>query len=456
MISTVRKTIQKHSMLQHGDSVLVALSGGADSVCLLTVLLSLKDEYGLTIIAAHVNHLLRGDESDSDEQFVIKLCKSLCIPLRCKKVDVYNLAKEQGLTLEEAGRKARYDFFYELKESLKITKIATAHNCNDNAETVLMRLIRGTGLKGLGGIPYQNENGVIRPLLDIERSEIEAYLALKNISYVTDSSNLEDDYARNKIRHHIVPVSKELNPNFHHSVSSNIELFRECNDFIEQVTGRKFSLLASITQDMISFEITQLKYEHIYIIKNMIYKALLYFEQKNFGNQIVNHIYEKLDSKNSRVSISNHLTAYILYEKLFIVYNNTVPSFFYLAEDLKPQYLETIDQTVCFSVCDELKKTYSKQTVYLDYDKIKGKTLSIRNRKDGDSFYPLGFGHKKKLKNFFIDEKVPSFLRDRIPLLLADDEIVWVCGHRLDDRFKINHNTNVILKVQMIKGKTNE
>ncbi|MBR6645957.1 MAG: tRNA lysidine(34) synthetase TilS, partial [Clostridia bacterium] len=199
ILDKVCKTIEKHNLLTFGDSVLCALSGGADSVCLLRVLCLLKEKYDLKIFAAHINHMLRGESADSDEEFAKELCKNFDVPFYSKKIDVLKYAKEHSQSTEEAGREVRYNFFYELCDTYNINKIATAHNLNDNTETVVMRFIRGTGINGLSGIPYKNNN-IIRPILDLSRKEIEAFLKDENISFVTDKTNFEPVYFRNKVR----------------------------------------------------------------------------------------------------------------------------------------------------------------------------------------------------------------------------------------------------------------
>lgn len=204
----VRETVTRRSMIQKGDIVTAGLSGGADSVCLVTVLHELSADMGFTLRAVHVNHCLRGEESDRDQHFCEELCEKLGIPLEVHRVDVTGYARESGRSTEEAARILRYGAF---DKAACGGKIATAHNKGDNAETVLFNIVRGTGLKGLGGIPYVRDN-IIRPLLDVSRSEIEAYLGKKGQTFVTDSTNLTEDYSRNKLRRRIIPQLEEINP----------------------------------------------------------------------------------------------------------------------------------------------------------------------------------------------------------------------------------------------------
>ncbi|MDR0914247.1 MAG: tRNA lysidine(34) synthetase TilS [Oscillospiraceae bacterium] len=217
MINKVKTTIEKNSLLKKGDTIIVALSGGADSVCLLDVLLKLKDELDLKICAAHVNHCLRGEESDGDENFVRSLCSSLDLELFVKKVDVKALAEEEKIGLELCGRNVRYAFFEELAIAHN-AKIATAHNANDNTETCLFNLVRGSGLKGVCGIPLQR-GCFVRPLLAVTRAEIENHCIQNNLEFVTDSTNLQNDYTRNKIRNTVLPLLREFNPNLENTIT---------------------------------------------------------------------------------------------------------------------------------------------------------------------------------------------------------------------------------------------
>jgi len=197
--------IIKHNLFSYGDSILVAVSGGADSICMLDVLVSLKEEFQIKISVAHLNHMLRGEEAYRDEKFVQSICKAYQVPYHVTRIDITKLSADKRCSVEEAGRIARYEFFQQLKAEYNINCIATAHNKNDNVETVLMRLMRGTSIHGLGGIPSKNDSGVIRPLLHATREEIEGYIRSHNLSYVVDRTNLENSYTRNKIRNQLLP-----------------------------------------------------------------------------------------------------------------------------------------------------------------------------------------------------------------------------------------------------------
>ena len=241
-----RQAISEYNLIEYGETVLAAVSGGADSVCLLYVLCALKRELGIKVICAHLNHGIRGASADADEEFVGELCKKLGVKFYSKKTDVLSLAKASGETTEEAGRTARYAFFDEIARKHKIDKIATAHNKNDNIETVLMRIIRGTGIDGLGGIPIKRDGGIIRPLLNVSRSEIEAFCAENGIAYRTDETNSSLDYTRNKIRLELLPfLEKEFSPSALESINRLSQTAREDADFLNSYAERLYKRLGN-------------------------------------------------------------------------------------------------------------------------------------------------------------------------------------------------------------------
>jgi tRNA(Ile)-lysidine synthase len=225
LVRKMINTIEQHNMIQANDRVIVGVSGGADSVALLRALRAVQSNYNLTLIVCHVNHKIRPGAAERDQKFVEELCRELGVECHVKEAHVETLAKEWNMSDEEAGRKVRYDFFNETAGVYG--KIATAHNKNDNAETVMMRFMRGTGLHGLTGIPYQRDN-IIRPILDISRDEIEEYLEEIGQTHITDETNLQPIYTRNKIRLNLIPeIQREFNPNFVETLTNNISTYRD-------------------------------------------------------------------------------------------------------------------------------------------------------------------------------------------------------------------------------------
>ncbi len=446
---TVKKTIKNNNLLSANDAVLIAVSGGADSVCLFDVLFSLKDELNLKLYVAHLNHLLRGDEANRDEEFVRSICEKKGVPFFCERKDVLKLSKETGTSIEEAGRNARYDFFSKLKTEHEIHKIATAHNKNDNVETVCMRIMRGTGIHGLTGIPIENDLSVIRPLLYVSREEIEKYLEEKNLSFITDSSNLEDDYARNKVRHHLIPyIEENHNESFIDTFSQNIELFTEAEHYLYHQTEKSFDSLVIKKHFGFEFDLEKLKQEDKYIIKSVLRMAFLKLSNKEMPQNLVLKVYDALVSdSDSIISASVNLDIYIKYDKLYFVIKKDALSFEY--EKLDDNiFINEINAKLSFEKSFEKPNFSDKNVIHIKSPHKKG-TFKVRNRKRGDTIYLGDLGHKK-VKDLLIDEKIPVFLRDEIPILLYDDEIIWVPGIRDNPKYRSN-DSNEHIKITFTK-----
>ena len=232
------KTITKHNLICRDDHIIVGVSGGADSICLLYFLNSIKNDFNLKITAVHINHCMRGEESDEDNKFVVDFCKSINIPINVFSFDIYSKAKEENITTEEAGRKYRYNSFNNVLKKVNGTKIAVAHNKDDNAETIIMRFFRGTGIKGLSGISYKRDN-IIRPLLDCLRKDIEDYCRRNNLSYRNDSTNSMDIYTRNKIRLNLITfIKKDFNPNIVNTLCDMSKTFYDENKFLDTLASK--------------------------------------------------------------------------------------------------------------------------------------------------------------------------------------------------------------------------
>jgi len=240
MLKTASATVEKYSMLNAGDSVIIGLSGGADSVCLLYFLLEKKRELELELFAVHINHGLRGEDADADAQFCAEVCTAVGIEIEIVKANAAEFAKNERLSIEEAGRELRYKAFNDAVTRFNANKIAVAHNADDNAETVLLRLIRGTGIAGLGGIPPVNKK-VIRPLIEISRNEIEKHLLDNNISWATDLTNLNNDFTRNKVRNKLIPALNEFNPSIMPTLNRLAGICREENGYIEEIALMAFN-----------------------------------------------------------------------------------------------------------------------------------------------------------------------------------------------------------------------
>lgn len=451
--SKVLNYIKKHSLLKDNDSVICAVSGGADSVCMLDVLVNLKEELSLALYVVHLNHQLRGNEADRDEEFVRELSHKYGLPFYSKKVDVKRLAVEKKLSCEEAGRIARYDFLNQLKNELGAAKIATAHNKNDNVETVLMRVMRGTDIKGLAGIPVCNNLDVIRPVLCLKRTEIEEYLKCKGLDFVTDSTNLKDEFSRNKVRNNLIPaIEKQFNENFTDVMSSNIELFNEANNFIEKIVNTKFDLLADINRYCISFSVKSLLNEDSYIVKRIIKKAVNTLENISISNNLCELIYRSL-STGSAVCINDNLNFYVKYNTAYFFKKHKIADFSCTIDKVGNYFIPELSLNLTVEENTGPINFSDKNTLYLDTDKV-SLDFCLRGRQNGDKMSLLNCGNKK-IKDILIDEKIPSFLRDEIPVLEYNGEIIWLCGVRDNGSLRAKSD-NKYIKISLHKENYNE
>lgn len=426
MKAKVLNYIKDNNLLNFGDSVICAVSGGADSVCMLHILTELKDEFSLDLHVAHLNHCLRGKDADRDEEFVKNLSKGYGLPFYSKKVDVNALSKNLKLTCEEAGRKARYDFFDELKSSLSADKIATAHNADDNIETVLMRLIRGTDLKGLSGIPLHNNSDVIRPVLCLKRQEIEEYIRCKGLEFVTDKTNFENNFSRNKIRNIIIPTIKnQFNENFTDVFISEIQNFNDANQFIENNVEAVFKMIAEVHSDYISYDIPALTGCDKYIGKRLIKKAIYELTGNSITSRLCNTVYSSLFSA-KQISINENLDCYVKYDKIFFVLNKDFRDFSYVISDAGIYNISERDITITVEFTDDTPVFSNKNVLFVKPDCL---PFSIRSRKDGDKMELKKCGFKK-IKDILIDEKIPQFLKDYIPVFEKSNRIFWLAGVR--------------------------
>ena len=432
MIKQVEKTMLMHSMMPV-KSVLVGLSGGADSAALLHILKKLSEKHGFKVYAAHVNHGLRGSAADSDEQFSREIAKRLGIEFYSLCADVKSEAERLKISEELAGRKTRYDFFARLMTEHDIDFTATAHHRNDNAETIIMNFIRGSGIKGLCGIPYKRGR-IIRPLLDVSRQEIEEYCEKNSIAFVTDETNLETVYTRNKIRHILIPeITERFNPAFTDTITKNAAILAVEEDFIESETGAVYN---RIVKDN-SVDTGDLCQQHRAVSLRIIRKMIA----GTCGNEdipaSVTEAVLELARKNrtgSSYDIARGVYARIEYGKLIISENRPqCREFCYKIVPGEKKYIPELGYYVLAEYCDEYKKDKREY-----FSVPEGCKIAIRNRRSGDKFAPWGMTGTKKLKDFMIDSKIPKDERCRIGILTIDDEIAWVIGHRRSRKFKFS------------------
>lgn len=496
IIKKVFDYVSEHSMLNAGDYVAAGVSGGADSVCLFFALLEIRKKIPIDIHVVHVNHMIRDDAKD-DAEYVRSLCEKFDIKFTLKEYDVGNIAKKEGISMEEAGRNARYKAFYDVlsdagtkasgsaedrrgrigKDSkdvkiAKIGKIAVAHNKNDCCETFLFNLFRGSSLRGLSGIaPVRGE--VIRPLMCLERSEIEEFLDKNGIKYCIDHTNLEDNYTRNKIRHHILDMAvKEVSP----------AAVRHINDACVKISGA-YSLISDIaadaykscaTEDEKGIRIDSRKYEAIhpaiqgYVIMAAIEKAAE--SAKNIESVHIEQIRALFKKQcGRRIDLPYKLCAVRDYSGIFLQKgcedgaNDTLAE--YMLTDADRERLlnnESIEidlrdgESLIFSIEEADSKIIEnipqkKYTKWLDYDRIE-KDIVIRTRKEGDYLTidaPEGEVRKKTLKSYFTDKKIPAKERGKICLVAEGSHILWITGDRISSFYKIRGGTKRILELKL-------
>ena len=448
LINSVKNTIFTHNLINDGDAVLVALSGGADSVCLLDALCRMRKELGITVSAAHLNHMIRGREADRDEAYAAEVCTKLGVPFYAERVDVPELSKKDGISEEAAGRKARYDFFKRLCSAHGYNKIATAHNRNDKAETVIMRILRGTGIDGLAAIKYKREDGVIRPLLDVVRCDIEKYCEENNLLYCTDSTNSDTEYTRNRVREKLIPFLEEnFNPSIIDTLCTLSDNAAEDSDFINGYAKRLYNRINSPVPKR---KPTVLDIESLKMLDECIFNRIIRItandvmgDNYNLERVHIESVRSLLDKKTgASVCLPENLKVSVKYGWLEFKEADGADSdsaeFSYPVEISVSESLESMGMT--FEITDAKKKIRKNQMI-IDYDMIEDKEITVRNRRAGDRMVFFKDGRTRKIKDYLIDKKIPREERNRIPLLCADNKIIAIIGDRVAETYKIKENT---------------
>jgi tRNA(Ile)-lysidine synthase len=435
----------------------VGVSGGPDSMALLYLLYCLSEEYSLHIHAAHINHMLRGQESEDDTAYVKNFCGKLNIPVSIKYIDIGKISAESGLSLEEAGREARYGFFSEIACEINASKVALAHNMNDQAETILMRIMRGSGLEGLCGIKPVRDGFYIRPLINTPRTDIEEYCRMHNILPRIDSTNLKPIYARNKVRLELIPyIKKNYNSNIEYVLSSMTELLKEDNDFLNTYVKDLYEDIKIKAKGKVSLDIEKLKGLHTAVKKRIIRKAVEEIKGNLVGIERlhIELILSIIDRglTGSAVELPGGIRVYISYGQLRMVHMDAAELYEGFCRKIctpGDTYIPETGGVIQSSIVDASADFHSnnKFVKYFDYDKIKD-NLIVRSKKEGDIIIPLGFKGRKKLKELFIDSKIPRDERCRIPIVSSGNDIIWVVGLKISDIYKIDNNTKKILRME--------
>ncbi|MBK21007.1 MAG: tRNA lysidine(34) synthetase TilS [Flavobacteriales bacterium] len=428
MLSKVSEFIQKEGLIDDSDKVLVAVSGGRDSIVLLMLLNNLK----VPIEVAHCNYQLRGEESESDEKFVKGLCEKLQIPFHTNRFETVNAAKKEGISIQMKARDLRYSWFYKLVKERNLTKIATAHHLDDQLETILINLTRGTGLKGLRGMKVKRDN-IVRPLLCVSRDEINDFIYANHIPFREDCSNASGKYFRNKIRHQVIPVLKEINPSLFQAINNSTKRLKavECN-WEEQYEAWKSTLKTKDNSLILPF--------------SQIQKATITFLQQFFRSK--GFSYPDIESM-----ISTKHKGKSFYGKdnwKVVTASNQLEIFQSKEPELKEYYLDQempIDLTIeCFENGITLQPNGNK--AYINADKVQGK-LKIRKWKQGDWFIPLGMNGKQKISDYFTNNKFSLKDKEDTWLLCDAEKVVWIIGHRSDNRYRVDPGTKNIYVISL-------
>ncbi|MEE1226625.1 MAG: tRNA lysidine(34) synthetase TilS [Bacteroidales bacterium] len=442
MLEKFESFVSDNNLFSKDDRILIALSGGVDSV----VLSHLMCRANYKISLAHCNFHLRDEESNRDEAFVRSWAKENNIPLFVKEFDTYQYMKENKLSLEMAARDLRYNWFNSLLESEGFTCLCTAHHLDDSIETFFINLLRGTGIAGLHGIKVKNDK-IVRPLLFATREEILSYANQNNISYVEDSTNSETKFTRNKIRHNLFPVLREINPNFEFALKKDIEYLRDTEFIFRREIEKTKKEIIETEQEVIKINISKLK--QLNPMKIYLYEIL---SEYGFNETNINDILSCLDEISGKqfFSKTHRLVKDRHYIFIDVIKNNTTNDFF-LIDNCQSSLIHPLKMQI--ELLRDLKFiniSKDKNIAMLDADLLKF-PLILRKWRQGDSFVPFGMKKEKKLSDYFTSNKYSLLDKENQWILCSEEKIVWLVAERIDDRFRISNKTKNILKIEVEK-----
>lgn len=444
------ETVNYYKLINKKENLLVMVSGGRDSVALLYLIYKL---FSKNLHLFHLNHLIR-ENSSKDESFVKELAAKLDLKITTLKFDVKKYADEHKLSIQDAARKIRYRLALETAESNNLSKIATGHQADDNIETFLYRLVKGSGLTGLKAIPIKR-GPFIRPLLEITREEITGYLKSNRYEYIDDPSNVKTVYARNKIRLELIPKLLEINPSFLSTAQSTIDIINEDDQYIDTAASGFFNK-ASLTSETANITLKYFFGLDRSIQRRFIRLAVQHVKGDLLGIEYkhIRDIQANADKPNFQMDLPDNLVVFSESGNLIFALKTTMtPVRYESVESTIPGevYIEELDLSIENKLVEPLK-TSDPSNVVLDYQKIKP-PLTIRQWDDGDRFMPLGMKDQKKLHDFFIDRKIPKRLRSNIPIVEDSEKIIWIAGMEIDERVKVTDNTKQGLKLKIAPGK---
>ncbi|MBI5042342.1 MAG: tRNA lysidine(34) synthetase TilS, partial [Nitrospirae bacterium] len=433
LINRVKATIDRYNMLKKGDVVLIAVSGGPDSVFALEILNALKDEYGLTLHAAHLNHKFR-KEADKEAEFVRRLAEEKGMPATIDAFDVKAYCKERGLSKQEGAREVRYDFLRKTADKIGATKIVTGHTADDQAETFLMRLIRGSGALGLSGIPPASGK-IIRPLIETTKREVLDYLWKNKIRYVKDPTNIKPVYLRNKVRLELMPLlAKRFNPNIVSTLCRESDILREDEAFLNGIVDTIFKEMVTVQEkDSITLNYLRFNGLHPAIKKRVVRRAVseLTGGLRRISYQHITSAIDAIKNTGKGVDLPDDIRIERDYNSLKVCVGKAGSARIQEAVQIKvPGTTEVPYFNIKLEAIINNRAVVSEKadTGLFDLDRL-AMPLFIRSRKEGDYFYPAGMKGRKKLKEFLIDHKIPRADRDKIPILIdKNNDILWIMG----------------------------
>lgn len=437
MLRQFENQVSNHFPFLQGKKLLLAVSGGLDSM----VLVHLFQQLNYEIVVLHCNFQLRGLESFEDQQFIQEYSNTNAIPFVFTQFDTEAFAADFKVSIQVAARELRYSWFYEQLAIQKGDFILTAHHADDNLETFLINLSRGTGLEGLTGIPAQNEK-VIRPLLSFSRQQMEEYASVNKLKWREDSSNASDKYLRNKIRHHLVPLLKELNPNF-------ISSFEKTQSFLSEAQELVDDAAIMVYQQVAREEGVDIYFDLVRLLQLPNYSSYLYQWLKEFGFTAWDDIYELVYGQSGKQVVAPYFRLIKDRDCLIL---SPLPS----QENQQEFEIESVESKVkfplnlVFSIVSKIGVA-SNSTIFVDQDKLVF-PLTLRHWNEGDVFQPFGMeGKSKKVSKLFKDEKLSLIDKEKVWLLCSNNQVVWVVGIRQDERFKIDPNSKKLLKIECIE-----
>jgi tRNA(Ile)-lysidine synthase len=459
LLARVSRTICQRQLFKTDETLIVAVSGGADSTALLDLLTRLPG-YNLRLIAAHLNHCLRGADSDGDQEFCREMAERYAIPFETVTIAVKQLSEKQDLNLEDAGRQARIRFLDHLRSTYGAAAAVLAHHADDQAETVLMRLLRGSGMTGLSGIAHCNQRGYVRPLLDIPRADIVFYLRERGLDWREDASNLDTNFLRNRIRHQLLPVLEEYNPAIRSCLASTASILGDDESVLVELTEQTFATTFSKENDSLVCSISQLTSLHPALLRRVLRHALKTLTGTLVGisQRHITAICTMIAAErpNARLALPHGVSAVREYNLLRLPStplrtgrSATVPAeVFELTITAPGSYRLPAGGSLCIAATSAASIPTDASSICIDLNTLPFPWL-IRTFRPGDRMMPFGMSGRKKVKDIFIDRKIAASVRRRIPLLFCGDQLIWIAGVCVAESARIDTSSDRMVRVSL-------